>query len=265
MSWRLSAEQWDVLTEASFPENFGFECYPAPIQVRSHGRTDVARGRIRARVSAELEQLGLLRAGRVEPDLEAALRLLHRPTYWVDSVWLPDAAAKQPVRVVAARDGTAGACAVQYPDQPGATLLEIIPASGLAAAVVRKLPPHPPGRNPAVTLPLEPGDDRQPEPDRGLLVPVPTVRTSAERDSAAATAILEQPRARAGQIAANVRDPSGQVRRSGILRWCDNPDGRYQVTVGGQAGGPQQLAVAPADAQRMGDGVQRLLTSLQPR
>lgn len=263
--WRLSAAQWDVLTEALFPGDYGLESYPAPIQVCVHGRTDVVRGQLKTQVGAELTQLGLLRAGQMDPDLEGALRLLHRPTCWVDSVWLPDAAAEQPVRVVAARNSTAGVCALQHPDQPGATLLEVIPAAGLAAAVVRKLPPHPPGRSPGVTLPLGPGTGRQPEPSRKLLVTAPAARTNGERDSATAAAILEQPHARAGQIAANVRDPSGRVRRSDIVRWCDNPDGRYQVTVSGPAGAPQRLVVAPADAQRLGDDVQQLLTSLQLR
>ena len=34
LAWRLSAAQWDVLTEL-----LGLERYPAPIQVRSTGRT----------------------------------------------------------------------------------------------------------------------------------------------------------------------------------------------------------------------------------
>ncbi|MFN2495658.1 MAG: ESX secretion-associated protein EspG [Pseudonocardiaceae bacterium] len=256
MRWQLSAAQWDVLTEW-----LGLEGYPAPLRVRSHGHTDVERARVRAEVSAELGQLGLLRGGRVDADLEAALRLLHRPSAWVRSVWLPDNAADQPVRVVAAQGGRAGVCAAQYPDPPGATMLEVIPAAALAAAVVAKLPPHPPGRSPAVTLSLEVNT----APDRGVLVTVPTARTSAERSRAAAAAILDQPHSRAGQIAAVVRDPSGRVRRSDVLRWCDNPDGRYQVTISRGPRGPESLVVAPGDPHRLGAGVQRLLASVQPR
>ncbi len=267
MQWRLSAVQWDVLTEV-----LGLERYPSPIQVRSHGRTRVERAQVRADVCVELAQLGLLRAGRVDADLEAALRLLHWPASWVDSVWLADAVADQPVRVVAARGGTAGVCALQHPDQPGATLLEVIPATGLAAAVVRRLPSHPPGRSSAVTVPLQPHGARgaQPsngtQPDGGLLVPASLVRTSAERDSVAAAAILDKPHARAGQIAANVRDPLGRARRSDVLRWCDHVDGRYQVTVNRRSGDATSLTVGPSDPQRLGDGVQRLLlAALQPR
>ncbi|MGQ0717175.1 MAG: ESX secretion-associated protein EspG [Pseudonocardiales bacterium] len=252
LAWRLSAAQWDVLTEV-----LGLEGYPSPIQVRSSGRTRREHAQVRADVCVELTELDLLRGGRMDADLEDAMRLLHWPASWVDSVWLADAVADQPVRVVAARGGAAGVCALQHPDQPGATLLEVIPATGLAAAVVSRLPSHPPGRSSAVTVTLQPGA-RQPK----LLVSASPVRTSVERDSAAAGAILDKPHARAGQIAANVRDPSsGRRRRSDVLRWCDNVDGRYQVMVNRRSGEPS-LTVGPSDPQRLGDGVQRLVASL---
>lgn len=255
MRWQFSAAQWDVLTEL-----MQVESYPSPIQVQVHGRTDVERGRIRAQVVDELSRLGLLRDGRVEHDLETALGVLHRPARWVDSVWLPDPEAQQPVRVVAATSAAAGVCALQHPEQPGATLLEVIPAGGLAAAVVGKLPAHPPGASPAATVAL--GSGAAPDPSPGLLVTASTARTSAERDNAAAAAILERPHNRAGQIAVNVRDPSGRVRRSAVLRWCDNPDGRYQVTLSGPPAEQNWLVVAPADPRRIGEAVQRLLDSL---
>ncbi|MGH4009885.1 MAG: ESX secretion-associated protein EspG [Pseudonocardiaceae bacterium] len=266
LAWRLSAAQWNVLTEV-----LGLEGYPSPIQVRSSGRTRLERAQVRADVCVELGRLDLLRAGRVDADVEAALRLLHWPASWVDSVWLADPAADQPVRVVAARGGGAGVCALQDPAQLGATLLEVIPATGLAAAVVSRLPAHPPGRSAAVTVTL-PSDGVQPDgvlvpsgvqPGGGLLVPASPVRTSAERDNAAAAAILDKPHVRAGQIAANVRDPSsGRVRRSDVLRWCDNVDGRYQVTINRRSGDSMALTVGPSDPQRLGDGVQRLLADL---
>src|SRR5918997_709393 len=128
MAWRLSAAQRDALSEG-----LDLEGYPPPIRVRSAGRTRLDHARIRADVCVELSQLGLVRAGRLDADLEAAVRLLHWPSTWVDSEWLADAVADQPVRVIAARGGAAGVCALQHPDQPGATLLEVIPTTGLAA------------------------------------------------------------------------------------------------------------------------------------
>ncbi|MGH3991280.1 MAG: ESX secretion-associated protein EspG, partial [Pseudonocardiaceae bacterium] len=245
----------DVLTEV-----LGLEGYPAPILVRSTGRTRLEHARIRADVCVELSQLGLFRAGRIDADLEAAVRVLHWPTTWVDSVWLADAVADQPVRVIAARGGAAGVCALQHPDQPGATLLEVIPTTGLAAAVVSRLPSHPPGRSFAVTV-----QPHGAQPAGGVLVATSPVRSNADRDLAAAAAILDKPHERAGQIAANVRDPSGQVLRSDVLRWCDNADGRYHVMVDRRSGQSTSLTIGPSDPQRLGDGVQRLLAALQPR
>lgn len=258
MAWRLSAAQWDVLTEM-----LQLAGYPAPIQVRSHGRTDLERGGLRAEVGDELRQLGLVRAGRVEADLEAALRLLHRPASWLDSVWLSDTAAQQPVRVLAARGTAVGVCALQHPDQPGATALEIIPAAGLAAAVVGRLPAHPPGRSvlresPAVTIALVPSRERS----GSVLVSASPVRTSVERERAAVSAILDQPHARVGQIAANARDSAGRVRRSQVVRWCDNPEGRYQITVTPRTDN-RSRTIAPADPHRLATTLQHLLDSVR--
>lgn len=251
LGWRLSAAQWDVLTET-----LELERYPAPIQVRSHGRTTAERGRVRTDVGQQMRRLGLIRAGRVDADLEAAMRLLHRPASWLDSVWLTDPAADQPVRVLAACGGTVGVCALQDPDHEGATLLDVIPVADMAAAVVSRLPSCPPGRSPAATIALA-----RPEPPArgggGVLVSAAPVRTSSERERAAASAILDQPHARAGQIAANVRD-GGRVRRSPVLRWCDNPDGRYQITVTAHRDDARSLTVAPCEPHHMIEAIQHL-------
>jgi hypothetical protein len=257
LEWRLSAAQWDFLTET-----LRLERYPAPIRVRPHGTTALERSRIQAQTSEELSRLGLMRAGRVDADLEAALCLLHRPASWLDSVWLPDASADQPVRVLAARAGTMAVCALQHPSQPGATVLDVIPVAELAAAVVGRLPAHHPGRSPAVTLALPSRPDRLTQPSGGVLVSASPARTTVERDSSAVAAILDQPHARAGQIAANLRDSSGRVRRSSVLHWCDNPNGRYQISVASRPDGSRSLSVTPCDPYRLGAALQRLLTTL---
>lgn len=252
LGWRLSAAQWDLLTEM-----LELERYPAPIQVRPHGRTSAERGRVRTDVGQQLRRLGLIRAGRVDADLEAAMRLLHRPASWLDSAWLTDPAADQPVRVLAARGGAVGVCALQDPDHEGVTLLDVIPVADLAAAVVSRLPAHPPGRSPAATVMLA-SPDAPARGGGGVLVSAAPVRTSSERERAAASAVLDQPHARAGQIAANVRD-GGRVRRSQVLRWCDNPDGRYQITVTAHGNDTRSLTVAPCDPPRLTAALYHLL------
>jgi hypothetical protein len=247
----LSAAQWDLLTEA-----LQLERYPAPIQVRSHGRTAAERGHLRVDVSEQLHRLGLLGGGRVE----AAMRLLHRPASWLDSVWLTNPAADQPVRVLAARSGAVGVCASQDPEQAGDTLLDVIPVAGMVAAVVSRLPSYPPGRSPAATIAL-PGTDRPTRGGGGVLVSAAPVRTSSVRERGEVSAILDEPHARAGQIAANVRD-CGRVRRSQVLRWCDNQDGRYQITVTGHRHDVRSLTVAPCDPRRLVEAIQDLLDTL---
>jgi hypothetical protein len=250
----MSAAQWDLLTEM-----LKLERYPAPIQVHSHGRTTEERGRIQADVSEQLHRLGLIRPGRVDADLEAAMRLLHRPAIWLDSVWLADPAADHPVRVLAARSGTVAVCAVQDPDQAGVTTLDVIPVTGMAAAVVSRLPSHPPGRSPTATIALGPDPGWGARGSGGVLVSAFPVQT--ERQRAAVSAILDQPHARAGQIAANIRDGS-RVSRSPLLRWCDNPDGRYQITVTTRRDDTRSLTVAPCDSPRLTAAIDHLLDIL---
>ncbi|MDQ3887448.1 MAG: ESX secretion-associated protein EspG, partial [Actinomycetota bacterium] len=123
------------------------------------------------------------------------------------------------------------------------------------------LPTQPPGRMPAVMVPLTPPATRR---DDGSVL----IQASAghgERERQAAEAILTAPHPRSGQIAANARHASGRVRRSAVLRWCDKDgDGRYHMTLTRQRNGHEWLAVSPADAQRLNVGVQRLLASLVP-
>lgn len=254
LGWRLSAAQWDLLTET-----LQLERYPAPIQVHSHGRTALERGHVRAEVAEQLRRLGLIRAGRVDADLESAMWLLHRPASWLDSVWLTGPAADRPVRVLAACGGTVAVCAVQEPDQAGATRLDVIPVAGMAAAVVSRLPSHPPGRSPAGTIALAPDPSWAARGGGGVLVSTFPVQT--ERQRAAVSAILDQPHARAGQIAANVRD-RGRVRRSPVLRWCDNPDGRYQITVTTFRDDTRSLTVVPCDSHRLTAAIHHLLDTL---
>ncbi len=102
--------------------------------------------------------------------------------------------------------------------------------------------------------------------DGSVLVSASASTSRGERERSAAAAILDAAHPRAGQIAANPRGPSGKVYRSTVLRCCDvDGDGRYHVTLTRQRDGHEWLAVGPSDAQRLGDGVQRLLASLAPR
>jgi len=252
MRWGLTDPQWALLAA-----DLGFEAFPAPLRVTAlRGATGLDR------VRDELADAGLLRAGRIDADFEDALRVLHRPAAWFDSLWLPQPGSDALARMVAAGGGSVGVSATQHPARPGITVIEVIGAAGLTAAVVGRLPAERPGRAPAVSVALDAANARHDDgrqPDR-VLVPGSGARSSPTRDRAAAATILDAPHTRAGQIAANVRDPSGAVHRSALLRWLDNAaDGRYQVTYSRRG---DRLEICPVDPNRLGDAIQRLHSTL---
>lgn len=247
----MTGAQWATLSA-----ELGIATYPPPIRITTRVRGEPALARVRG----ELEQTGLMRSGRADADLEAALRQLHRPTVWLDSMWLPDPAPDEPARLVAGHNGGAtGVCAVQYPGQAGATTLEIIPVGALVSRVVGALPAQRPGRMPAVIVP--PGTaPREEEGSGGVLVTGNPAGHRPSNGRAAAAAILDAPHPRAGQIAVNVRGRNGVVRRSTLLRWYDNEgDGRYQAALSPRSGA---LEVGPTDAQRLGATAQHMLAAL---
>jgi hypothetical protein len=236
LGWRLSAAQWDLLTET-----LQLERYPAPIQVRSHGRTALERSHVWAEVAEQLRRLGMIGRGGWTPISRRRCGCCTgRRVGWTRS-GSPTRRLISPSGCSRLCGGTVAVCAVQEPDQAGATTLDVIPVAGMAAAVVSRLPSHPPGRDHCAGPRPRLGPAGR---GGGVLVSAFPVHT--ERQRAAVSAILDQPHARAGQIAANVRD-RGRVRRSPVLRWCDNPDGRYQITVTTYRDDTRSLTVAPCD------------------
>ncbi|MGH3977518.1 MAG: ESX secretion-associated protein EspG [Pseudonocardiaceae bacterium] len=252
MQWGLADAQWALLAA-----DLGHECYPPPIRVGAlRGQRAFAQAR------DELAAAGLLRAGRIDADLEEVLRLLHRPTLWFDSLWLPEAGRDAVARLIVAANDRVGVSATQHPALPGMTALEVIDSAGLAAAVVSSLPAERPGRRPAVTVPLDAAGARDDEEEHGevLIAGIDSGRSLA-RDRAAVMTILHAPHPRAGQIAANARDPAGAVHRSSPVRWYDvEADGRYQVATS-QRG--DRLQISPADPRRLGHAIQQLFATVR--
>ena len=251
--WLFTARQWSLAARL-----LNLEGYPSPIQVNlGLGGDDAAR--------RELVGRGALRNGRLDPDLEAVLRVLTRPERSIDALWLPELGATLPVRVLAAQTGRLRALAVQTPDEPGATRMEEIPTNSLAAAVIAQLPPGPPGRREAVTVSAhEPPREHDPEKRNSVLVSHSPTLSQAERDYRAAVELVEAPHPRTGQIGVNVRGRDGRERRSEVLRWFDNEgDGRYLMNPRYHQGGRQWL-VAPADARALGEHATALLSGVSP-
>lgn len=250
--WLFGAPVWWLVSRILETEQF-----PPPIEIRAFTGNDT-----RARLG--LERLGVLRSGRVDADVEAALRLLARPQHWVGAIWLPDPGAELPARALAAGANGSGVLAVQGPAEPGATRVHTLGGRSLTAAVLDVLPPSPHGAQSAVTVPIgqsrrEPEDDYR---ERSVFVSDRGGPSKSQRDHRAATELLGAAHSRSGQIVASARSTGG-VRRSAVLRWFDNNgDGRYLVTEGQRNGRQHSLAIAPADAQDLGQHIDALLKSV---
>jgi EspG family len=257
--WRLSPLQLDHVWES-----LGGAELPFPLEVRSHGSDDVERSHLRMRVRDELRGMGLLRPGdQLDADLEAALTSLARNDLSIDSVWLPAEHAESPMRVLAARSGHLATLAVQLPGESehaaGDLLLAAIHPDALAAAVIGELPPAPPGRHPAVTVPLEqPRHDEQ-DDSGGVLLTASRHLDRAGRERQLAEQLVGATHLRAGEIGATQRDQHGRRQRPGVLRWFDNADdGRYLLVT--ESGYDSQRAILqPADANALGARLRALL------
>ncbi|MCG8920516.1 ESX secretion-associated protein EspG [Actinokineospora sp. PR83] len=226
--WTLTPEQLAQLWDRT-----GLDVLPYPVQVRRHGLTEAEAAVAGGKVRAGLRALGLLdRHGRPSPDLESALRLLAAPEAAVDSVWLDARGAGSPYRALAARTGRRAVLALQAPgpDQltGGPITLRDIGVSALVDAVVRGIPPAPPGRRPGGRWPADRAEQARPFTD-----------------------LVHAPRTRAGQFGVRVDRARGPV-----LSWFDVPgDGRYALVRTPRPGGAGWVAVHPADAPTLCRGL----------
>ncbi|MCC5697535.1 ESX secretion-associated protein EspG [Klebsiella pneumoniae] len=103
-------------------------------------------------------------------------------------------------------------------------------------------PAAPPGRRPTVRVPESSfrSDEQQDEPPESYLQQAQQPRmSSGDRQLAAYRELAATAHARAGQFAANRRDPHGLLKRSSVVRWFDNPAPRAlpRLRRAGQHGG----------------------------
>lgn len=210
---------------------------PYPLDVRSHGATMDERRALRHRVWEDLRTQRMLDVdGRLSPDVADWLALLAHGTHSIDAV-LDDTAA------VAVGDATRALLATQTTD--GGLTLRPIDPSALASSVVALLPRHPRGKEHSITIPVsELGSPRSPM-DREVL-----------------KSLAEQPKLRAGQLAANTRNPMGGRRRGPVLSWFDTTEGRYLTYSNKGRDGTDWITIAPADAATLRHRLTELLTTL---
>jgi hypothetical protein len=74
--------------------------------------------------------------------------------------------------------------------------------------------------------------------------------------------LADQPKLRAGQLAANARNPMGGRSRAPVLSWFDTHDGRYLTYSSKGRDGTDWMTIAPADAATLRHRLTELLSSL---
>ncbi|NUT52277.1 MAG: ESX secretion-associated protein EspG [Saccharothrix sp.] len=210
---------------------------PYPLDLPSPGATFDERRRVRLAVYADLDRVGLARRGRVEAELEDALRLLHRPATRITVLGMPDVAADTMLRAIVVARGNYAVRAVQ---DGGFVVIDAV--GSLAEAAVEVVPPLPAGPGRAVTVAardLAPGEHRQ-----GF---TSAVRPVGNPDVKAVREMLAGPITGTGHFAVDGAEHP--------ITWIDTPRGRYAST------GSDWITVAPADA---GGLVARLSRALAP-
>jgi hypothetical protein len=246
-SWQLSARQLDFLWA-----RLDLGPSPYPLEIVSHGETVHERTKLGTGIEAECRELGLMTGGLVDADLAAALTLLARPGYWVDSQWTV-AEPLRLIRVRSAADTRRALVAAQLPARPGrptTLVLSRIRPSALVEETIAAIPREARGRNPGGSLPTTAFTGTR--KTDGILR---EVRTEIDREAQTLRSmrgLLDQPHNRSGQFAANSRDRLGRRYRSPVVFWFDNAeDGRYTATVRRGAGRANWVTVTAAGPDQL--------------
>lgn len=244
-----------------------------PLEGQAYGRTLQQLGEVAQREAPTMEELGILVDDEVDPGLVQALRVLTKPFLWVDSLWFPDFGSDHAWRAVAAiTEGQRVVLGVQRPGETerygGPLTVEVHHQVPLSQVLLPTFPPAPPGNRGAVRVPVssfrtqEQADD---PPDSMMQQVTQSRGSSGDRLVQAYEEIGRAEHVRGGQLAANLRDRHGRVRRSEVVRWFDNaePDGRYLDHRERGSTGEPLCVLAPADARAIATKVDQLVASVR--
>lgn len=215
MKWTLTPDQFALAWERTDGDRI-----PYPLAVRLSARDSGER-------TAQLPELNEWCSRTLDPDLEAALRILARPAVRVEVFGRQGPGADAPpVRVLGAAAGHVTVVAAQRagttPDRGSDVRLFVGNTKSLAPRVISVLPENAAGTGPRYSAPV--GRVREDSRD---LVTVPISGPSAQ---ARIRRLLRQPRDGIGQIIVSARRGNGELRPLGVLCWIDVAgDGRYTV------------------------------------
>ncbi|GAA1280834.1 ESX secretion-associated protein EspG [Saccharothrix xinjiangensis] len=227
---------------------------PYPFDFPYLGRTTDERDGIRTAVHRDLESRGLLRRGRVAPEVEEGLNLIVRFDFCLNAVASLD--ARNVDRQLLARGGATGERAAVAVMDDRQIKIGLIRSAALVRTFVDLVPNSRPGPGQSVTVPM-PSAAPPPRPTRdedfgnATFTRAMAPRSTAGTQVRALEAVFERPRLRAGQFGVTVRGRHGREQRAPQVAWFDNDQGRYMSQTRQGQDGQKWLTHAPADNARI--------------
>jgi hypothetical protein len=254
-TFTLSWLEYDILWE-----HLELGRRPPVLDVNTHDRTFAERDALRAAAWKSMADKGLGTPGNVDPELRSCLRVLARPEWEVDGR-LHLSADGPRTSVLVGSNGTRGAVGVL---DAGHFTVRPTAASGLARAMVGRLPAHPAGTGASITLPAETLDacaaraGSDPEALRRALVSAGVGKDEARQVVAVIGEVV-----RFGHIGAahTPRHGGERLRADHVVSFYDNPRGRYLFTRR-PSGGAAWVTLSPGSPSAITRQVVELLDGL---
>ncbi|MEV4728989.1 ESX secretion-associated protein EspG [Saccharopolyspora sp. NPDC049426] len=250
--WLLPPLWFDLCWEIG-----GFDEYPFPISVRSHGETLEERAVLRQRSLPELQKAGLLGQNGLTQRFAEVLGQLAKPGLWIEGLWMPDDTAESPFRLLSVATEQGALLLVQQSGDTenygGDLRISVLPRTSVGAAAVQGMPPAPVGKRPRLAVPSADLAAQRPSDD---FENIDHMQSAGPRKAPAAEtlrAFVEAEHHRDGQFTANLRDRLGRTHRSAVLKWFDapEPDGRYGLTQQQRPGVGPEIVLAGLGAPEL--------------
>lgn len=267
--WLLPPLWFDLCWELG-----GFDEYPFPIAVRSHGATLEERAVLRQRAMPEMQAAGLLNGNGLAPRFAQVLAQLAKPGLWVEGIWLPDATTESPVRLMSVATEEGALLLVQDSGESqsygGDLRISVHPRTSVVAAALQGMPPAPPGKRPRLAVPCaDLAEEQKSAPDENFeemdMMQSATPARAGKSPADTLRAALDEQHVRDGQLVVNMRDQYGRTRRSQVLKWFDasEPDGRYGLTQQQRPGVGPELVLAPLTPQDLGRALENRVAEVR--
>ncbi|WP_435157083.1 ESX secretion-associated protein EspG [Amycolatopsis sacchari] len=222
---------------------------PAPFEVPHVGTTFDERAQIRDAVFRDLESRGVTSRGRLDPDVELALR-----TFVQGPVAIMAVAQLERDKQLFARAASNGQYAVVAKQDRNSLVFTDCRPTALVPGIVDLLPRTPAAAGPSVTIPKpaqQSGrhrrDDDAYDPFAGVAKP----RSTAPAQLRMVERIFQKPKLRIGQFSLVVPGRDGKPARLTPTAWFDTEEGRYFATSRKADDGQSWLTYAPADNARI--------------